>query len=194
MTEQLVLTLQWLLVLNPLGTTLYWRSVAATDDATGDRKGMLAGSVAATVLLVLAVLLGDDIIDALDISPPNWRIAAGVLLILGSLHAFVSRNPFAGTHHEGHSSPDWLPAARLALWLAGPPALGVAIAHGVDRGAVRAVAAIVVAVLAVLAVELAQSRWSGRAGFVAAREAARLTAVGAVVLALRLIMDGVDGV
>jgi small neutral amino acid transporter SnatA (MarC family) len=194
MTELLVLVLQWLLVLNPLGTALYWRSIKAPDDASGDRTGILVGHLAALVLLVLAVPLGDEIIDALDISPPNWRIAAGVLLILGSLRAFIYREPFAGPRLDGDAQPRWLPASRLALWLAGPASLGVAITHGVDREAARVIVAIVVALLVVAAAQLAEPRLHGRAGRLVVRELARLTAFGTVILALRLIMDGVDGV
>jgi small neutral amino acid transporter SnatA (MarC family) len=194
MTDLLVLTMQWLLVLNPLGTALYWRSIAVTDDAAASRNGLLAGYAVATVLLLIATVLGNAIIDALNISPPNWRIAAGVLLILGSLHAFVSRNPFAGASYEGEASASWLPPARLALWLAGPPALGFAVAQGVDRGSARAVIAIVAALIVVAGTQLLALRRAGLAARVEVRELARLTVVGVVVLALRLIMDGVDGV
>jgi small neutral amino acid transporter SnatA (MarC family) len=195
MPEIISLTLQWLLILAPIGALLYWNSLATPAPAS---RSALASSIAgvggAFALLVLATLIGDPLLDLFNISEPNWRIAAGSLLILGAVRLVLMRDPFSAISFYAAGDPDWMRVVRLALWLANPAALAAAMSFALFRGRAETLIAIAIA-LAITQVLLISGRdLEARDGRPILREIARALLLGTVLVGLRLIIDGVDGI
>jgi small neutral amino acid transporter SnatA (MarC family) len=157
---------------------------------------MLAGGVALGAIgLVVAALLGDDIIDVLDISLSSFQVGTALLLILGVLRVFVTRNPWAAPEYSGSFRPG-IAALRLALWIATPASLAAAAFYAADRGEGEAVAPLLLALMitaAAIAVGYGVKGDRDTPSLVL-REAGRLIAIVLVVLAVDLLFDGITRV
>jgi small neutral amino acid transporter SnatA (MarC family) len=106
-----------------------------------------AGLLAAAVVAV--ALLADPLLDALDISAPNARIAAGLVVAAGGLGELVTPRPRAGAAPRGWTAavaPVWFPVLFR-------PEVGLAaLSLGEDHGVAVALAAALVAGASVIAV------------------------------------------
>ncbi|HEX5938840.1 MAG TPA: MarC family protein [Dehalococcoidia bacterium] len=193
MSEFVGLLLTFLVILNPPAALLTWRSLSA-DLAGGERWTMLAGGIAlGTIGLIVAALLGDDIIDALDISLSSFQVGTALLLILGVLRVFVTRNPWAAPEYSGRFRPG-IAALRLALWIATPASLAAAAFYAADRGESEAVAPLLLALM-ITAAAIVGGYWlKGDTPSLVLREAGRLIAIVLVVLAVDLLFDGITRV
>ncbi|MPZ22647.1 MAG: hypothetical protein GEU28_03710 [Dehalococcoidia bacterium] len=207
MSDFLFALLVFAALFNPAGGALVWRSVRriAADPSDLDQGDpdnsvgattrsypeVLPGVALAVVLLAIAALLGDGVIDLLDTSPSSFAVASGLLLILWAARLILQRRPFA----LDPSPPSaWLPALRMAGWLATPAALAIAAYHGADIGVGRTILAVAVAAAGVGVASALTERVASRTHLLALREAGRLVAAVLVVLAVVLIVDGVQTV
>jgi hypothetical protein len=143
-----------LIAVDPLGLARTW-----------PRRPVVAAVVA--VVLGLAVVAADPVLDALDLSPEGFWIAAGLVLLVPALGRF-GRAP---THD-----------------VAGPGAVLVAMAVATRDGTGAALAGAAVATVAVLAATLLvrPGRWQ--------RVAEWCIGAAMVVIAFDLIRDGVIAV
>lgn len=195
MPEIVSLTLQWLLILAPIGAMLYWNSLSVAE--TPPRPGLpttVIASLSAFFLLTVAALLGDSLLDLLAISEPNWRIAAGVLLILGAARPVLLRDPFAAVPLVAGGEPPRLKILRLAIWLANPAALAAAMSFALYRGTVETLISIAVGLVITQTLLFSGRELEARVGRPILREIARALLLGTVLVGLRLIIDGVDGI
>ena len=127
----------WLMLAGFLGTTNAGRVALALGEGRAPRR-LLGTAVAAGAALVLVlVLLAEPLLDALDISPESFRIAAGIVLVAAGAFTLVRPRPSG-------------PAAAV---LVTPELACMAIAASADEGVGPAVgaAAIALAVVAALA-------------------------------------------
>jgi hypothetical protein len=132
------------------------------------------GAIGGLLLVVAAAAASDPLLDALDVSDPSFRIAAGVVAVLAGV-SDVFRRP---------------PSAEPALLVVARPALIVlALGAGADHGPGVSAAAVALA-LALLAGLGFASPMDGRRGR-ALRWAARLLAAGLVACGIVLGIDGV---
>lgn len=128
------------------------------------RRPLVAGVVAA--VLAVAVLAAEPVLDALDLSPEGFWIAAGVVLLVPALGRLLT-----ATTRD----------------VAGPAAVLVAIALATRDGRTEALVGAVVAGIAVLgAAHLPAGRWTP--------VVERLVGAAMVVLAFDLVRDGVIAV
>lgn len=128
------------------------------------RRPLVAGVVAA--VLAVAVLAAEPVLDALDLSPEGFWIAAGVVLLVPALGRLLT-----ATTRD----------------VAGPAAVLVAIALATRDGRSEALVGAVVAGIAVLgAAHLPAGRWTP--------VVERLVGAAMVVLAFDLVRDGVIAV
>jgi small neutral amino acid transporter SnatA (MarC family) len=128
------------------------------------RRPIVAGAVAAA--LAVAVLVADPVLDALDLSPEGFWIAAGIVLLVPALGRLLA------------------PTTRD---VAGPAAVLVAIALATRDGRAESLVAVAVAGLAVLgAGYLPAGRWTPTVE--------RLVGAAMVVIAFDLVRDGVIAV
>ena len=161
----------WLMLAGFLGTTNAGRVALALGEGRAPRR-LLGSAVAAGAALVLILaLVADPLLDALDISPESFRIAAGIVLVAAGAFTLVRPRP---------SGP---PAAVLVT----PELACMAIAASADEGVAPAIgaAAIALAVVAALAL-LPRVAPAGRA--------APFLAALAVIVGVALVVAGVRDV
>jgi small neutral amino acid transporter SnatA (MarC family) len=146
---------------------------------------VVGGAVGGLAVCVVAAL-GGPLLDALDVSTPAFRTAAGVVAVLAGATDLFRRPPRPDPALSGRGAA-LIPVA-LPL-VARPTLLVIALSAGADQGVVVAVAALVVAVagLTALTTRLAADGPSGRA----LRWAARLLAAGLVACGVLLTIDGI---
>lgn len=190
MSELLGLFLTFLVILNPPGLLLTWRSLSAELDAARRWVSAIGGFSLATVGLLAAATFGDDVIDALDVSLSSFQVGTGLLLILGVIRVFVMRDPWVAPRYEGGYS-EAVAGLRLALWMATPATLVAAAFYGADRGALDTIVPLLVAIAVCGAAIAAAHQVTSDAWLLGLREAGRGLAIVLIVIAVDLIFDGI---
>ena len=161
---------------------------AAREQRSPETAAALAvtGGAVGGLFVILAALAGDPILDALDVSEPSFRTAAGVLAALVGAADLFRRPP---------SPEPALPGARAALvpvaipLVARPALLVLAIGAGADESVLVTAGAMAVGVAALtaLSARCSTEEASGRV----LRWAGRLLAAGLVACGVLLTIDGV---
>jgi small neutral amino acid transporter SnatA (MarC family) len=147
------------------------------------------GGAAGGLAVYLVSLASGPLLDALDVSAPAFRIAAGAVGAIAGAVVLVRPAP---------SPEPALPGRRAALvpvavpLVAGPALVFLALSAHADRGAgvVALALALAVGVVAVVATRVGVDGVSGRA----LRWATRATAAAAVAAAVLLVIDGIFAV
>lgn len=127
--------------------------IDAQGEAAGERRIIGRMCVAAFLLMGLAVLVAEPFLEWLDVSPENFQLAAGLIMLPQALQLLVRGRTFAD---EG--SAGLLPMAVPLL--AGPASIAAAMSYGARfgegtaAGASALVLLITGALLVVVAVEL----------------------------------------
>ena len=182
-----------LLALNPARAAFAIpRARGSSPDALGERRSLreavglaVLGGALGGLGVCLVAAAGDPLLDALDVSEPSFRLAAGVVAAVAGIADLFRRPP---------SPEPALPGRRAALIpvavpaVARPALLVMAIGAGADRSALVAVAAMVVAV-ALLAALTAWCPPDGPRGRVLGW-ARRLLAAGLIACGVLLAIDG----
>jgi len=170
-----------LAALNPVRAAL---AVPRADGPSPVKVAALGGAVGAAVVLV-AALAGALLLDALDVSDPAFRIAAGVVAVITGAIDLVRRPPSAEP-----ALPGWRAAlVPVAVPLVIRPALVLgAVSANADRGAGVVAAALLVGVAALAAATAAPAE--GPAWRVA-RWGAALTGAVLAAAGVLLVVDGV---
>jgi small neutral amino acid transporter SnatA (MarC family) len=154
-----------------LATTNAGRVALAAQAARPRARHWIVAVAAAAVLVVVGVLVADPLLDALSISPPSFRLAAGIVLLAAGLKTLVWPAPAPG------------PFAAVMV----TPELAVAaISFGADEPAGKVLAA---AALGLLPILLAARMPSPGGSAVAARLLAALQIVIGVALGVNGIRD-----
>jgi multiple antibiotic resistance protein len=186
MSDFVLVLLAFIAAINPPAVAL-----AAVRAAPTDRRGRAITAAMAFALAlpfyIAFAAFADDMLDALDIEPESFRVAAGIVMATTGAYAVwrahVAAAPAAGTRFDA-IFPLALPI------LACPAGLVAAISYGADEGAGTTIAAtaIPLAAAAVLIVPPAL-RWRPAADGLARTLGALLVAIAA-----GLIVDGVRAV
>ncbi len=181
----------FLAAVNPAGALVLWSHLAEEIESNARRLGALSAVILAFALYWLAVLVGPDLLEFLDISESSFQIAAGSLLAAGGLFVLFRLNPFersipAQTENLISISVFW-----LAFWIANPAALAAAIWYGIDQGQRDTLPAIASALIILAGLLLTFRLYATTPGYVIAREIGRLTAALVVVIGFGLIVGGV---
>jgi small neutral amino acid transporter SnatA (MarC family) len=147
------------------------------------------GGAAGALAVYLISLASGPLLDALDVSAPAFRIAAGAVGAVAGAVAFVRPAPAPEPALPGRGAA--LVPVAVPL-VAGPALVFLALSAHADRGSgVVAVAlALTVGLLTVVAARVGVDGVSGRA----LRWATRATAAAAVVAAVLLVVDGIFAV
>ncbi|MFW6075432.1 MAG: hypothetical protein ACOC9Y_07545 [Chloroflexota bacterium] len=142
MTDLLYVALVVFLAANAPAAARVWKRTIRVSIGI-DRFAWTLGVCAVTVIAgVLFAMFAESIIDLFGVSLPTFKIAAGVLLLLGVIPVFVPATP------RDPNPPDraiW-PALRLLLWLASPSVLFAIVALSADLGSTHAASGTVVGV------------------------------------------------
>jgi small neutral amino acid transporter SnatA (MarC family) len=144
------------------------------------------GGAIGAIAVCVAALVGDPLLDALDVSESSFRIAAGIVAALTGAIDLLRRPPAPEPALDG-----WRAAiVPVAIPLVARPALIVlALGAGADSGALVAVGAMALGV-GLLTALAAAAPAAGPGGRVL-RWASRLLALGLVALGVVLALDGI---
>jgi multiple antibiotic resistance protein len=150
-----------LLILDPLGDIPVFSSVTARlDKHHRARAAYLATAVAAAVILA-AALLGDVVVDYLDVSMEALLLSGGMLLLLVALEMLRGRESLATQSADAHVALVPLGTPMLA----GPAAVVATMVlmrqNPVGAGRAGVIGGLIVA-LAGVALALRLSSWGGR--------------------------------
>jgi len=145
-----------------------------------------AGGVIGGLFVCLSALVGDPLLDALDVSDPSFRLAAGIVAVVAGAADLLRRPP-----SPEPALPGWKAGlVPIAIPLVARPALLVmALGAGADRGVLVALAAMAAGV----ALLTGLTAWSpvdgpGRRALDWAR---RLLAAGLLACGVLLAIDGI---
>jgi hypothetical protein len=148
---------------------------------------VVIGIAVAVVVLVVAALAGDAVLDALAVSRPAFRVSAGALGALTGMIELVRRARPSGA--SGEPSPV-VATVRVLLAVASAPALVLAVSAGADRGLVVVLLAMVASgALAALVASLPDARPARLAVEAVRRGAAALLAVTGVLLVVAGVLS-----
>jgi small neutral amino acid transporter SnatA (MarC family) len=163
------------------------------EGANGPRFALLS-SAAAFAILVATALVATPLLDLLNISAENFQFAAGAIMAPLAIRLLLTGDSMAPpADSEQHSRLSWLLPVAFPL-LAGPPAIGAAMAFAgrYDEGTAIAGAAVAIAAtVAVLATGDYTARWLRPIGLNAL---GRMSGALLVVVAVELAIDGVRSV
>jgi small neutral amino acid transporter SnatA (MarC family) len=156
-------------------------AIAAALARSVTMRAIAIVAVLTAALVTLAAGLSEPVLDALDVSAPTFRVAAGVVLAVAGIRWVA-----VGARPKVDDDPR---AVTLLPVFATPQLLAIAVTVGVDDGvATAAIAGAVALAIAVLA-----AKWRGRR--VAWWSwATRLVGLGGVAVGLSLVVDGVKTV
>jgi small neutral amino acid transporter SnatA (MarC family) len=161
--------------------------IDARAEGANQHRIILGMCVAAFLLMGVAVLAAGPFLEWLDVSPENFQLAAGLIMLPQALQLLVRGRTLA---HEG--SGGLLPLAVPLL--AGPASVVAAMSYGARFGEGRAAGASALVLFATAGLLMAGERfprWVGRAGMGAL---GRFNGALLVVVAVELIVDGVRSV
>jgi small neutral amino acid transporter SnatA (MarC family) len=151
-------------------------------------EAMLVGSVVAIGVVAGLAWWSAPLLDALEITPETFRIAAGLVAVLAGGWAFFLPVPAVEPPLAGWRAGLW-PVAYPGI--VSPEVLLLAIAAGSQNGVARSVAAAVAAVAALGVLAAVPNRGSATR-FMAAT--GRVLAVLLVVVGIFLMIDGIRDV
>lgn len=158
-----------------------------------ERAHMVAAAlVIAGALLVLLAATHEPLLDFLEVSPPSFDVAAGIVMLIGSLRPLWRGRALDATTAALANAGWRASAAPLAVpLLATPAALAAAISYG-ERASIGETVAAGLIVVAVCAFGLAMAGALNRGpSRVVLEGAGRVTGALLVVVAVGLLVDGV---
>lgn len=159
---------------------------ARTEGA--DQWRIIAGMcVVAFLLMGVAVLVAEPFLECLDISPENFQLAAGLIMLPQALQLLVRGRTLG---NEG--SPGLLPLAVPLL--AGPASIAAAMSYGARFGEETAAGASALVLFATAGLLLVGEWVERTAERAAIGQLGRLNGALLVVVAIEMIVDGVRSV
>ena len=183
MTDFLQLLVYFVAAVNPAAA-----AAAPKPPGKALEPAVLGGGVlVAAVLLGLAVLLAEPILDGLGVEPETFRVGAGVVFLVAAALAVWN----GGAPHAGPWDGRGVAVFPLGLpVLATPAALAAAVTYGADEGSGKTLAAagIALAVAGVLLAIRAGRREAAMDGI------ARVTGGVLAIVAAGLIVSGVRAI
>ncbi|MBI4184888.1 MAG: NAAT family transporter [Proteobacteria bacterium] len=189
-------------VIDPVGTAGLFASMTLDNTAAERRSMAVRGSLIATAVLVVVAFAGKEVLAALGISLPAFRIAGGILLFLLAADMVFARQTglrsvTAAEDAEAIRKPD-ISVFPLAIpLLAGPGAITTTVLlMGQAEGDAVAQAAVVLVLLVVMAASLvallAAARLSHLLGETGSNVVSRLFGIVLAALAVQFVIDGVQ--
>jgi multiple antibiotic resistance protein len=185
-------------ILNPFGNTTIFLSVTA-ERSTADRQRIaLLTSVAVLITLVVAAVVGQEILDLFGISIGSFRIAGGVIVLLIALSMLRARQ--SGVHHSAQEEADGQQKDNPAIFplaipvIAGPGAIATVILYAEHAGSVGGaltIGAVILLLCLVLLVTLrAADRLSGLLGPTGMNVLTRLMGMILAAIAVEMMAGG----
>lgn len=155
-----------------------------------ERRRRVAALMCAAALLLLgaAVLVAEPFLDWLDVSPENFQLAAGLIMLPQALQLVWRGRTLSGVEAAGTIVP------LAAPLLAGPASLAVAMSYGTRFGEVEAVRASALVLFGTGGLLLAGEWVELRLGRATIGLLGRLNGALLVIIAIEMAVDGVRSV
>ena len=192
MTEYLQLLVAFFAAINPAAVAAtFAQSVRRGNPGTltgpERRNAVVLGLAVAAVIYVVLILAADSILDALDLAPETFRVAAGTAMAAAGVFA-IWRIGFA---QEGAMPGVLAGLFPLALpLLASAAGLMAAVSYSVDDGTGKTLAAALpIAAVSAAAAYGYRERWAPAAGGIA-----RLTGALLIAVAAGLVVEGIRNI
>jgi small neutral amino acid transporter SnatA (MarC family) len=163
-------------------------AVAATLRDREQRRVVAVAAGGASAVAVALAWLSAPLLDALDVTPATFRVAAAVVLGAASLRWLVAGSRRLSGDAPGDGGWDRLLVPLLVPVLLTPQLVAVSISVGADDGVAAVVLGAIVAM--VLAWAAATTRTAGEAW----SAGSRFVGMVGVVVAFGMIVDGVRSV
>lgn len=173
--------------LNPASAALVMATRARTAVAPATWQLAVAGGVIALVLYAATAAGADWFLDALDIEPESFRVAAGVVMMTVGAFAIWRGAPEPVGSDNGYDAALFPVAIPL---LVTPAGLAAAITYGADDGASKAIMALVIP----LALGVGLIAAGSKRLLPALDAVTRVTGALLVAVAAGLIVDGVRAI
>jgi small neutral amino acid transporter SnatA (MarC family) len=214
--------LRFLVIFNPPGAALAFHWLGAQHEPPTRRRAQLAACCIAAALTLAAGLLGNKIVALFGVTLPSFQIAAGVLLLVSAVGRLLVRDPFAIEPFSLGRWTAAISALRAALAVVTPAAFAALVFYGASaaddgkQSGLGVVAGLSVALAFTLSVALLMSARNDRPVQTSAsptlgasgsqsvhnasrshfflRELGRVLLVVLVVLAVGVVVDGVEAV
>ena len=191
-----------LVVIDPLGLAPLFVGLTQGRSEAYKREAAIRGTVLATVILFFFAFVGQELLDALGIGVPAFRVAGGALLFLLSLDMVFARpsgvrRATAPEQEEANEAKEEdISVFPLAIPLiAGPGSLTTVLLY-TGNGGVLVIAAVLavlsVVLLLVLASLLFASRIMRGLGETGANVFSRVLGVLLAALAVQFVLDGIQ--
>jgi multiple antibiotic resistance protein len=185
-------------ILNPFGNTAIFLSVTVERSTADRRRIALATSVAVLITLVVAAVVGQQILDLFGISIGSFRIAGGVIVLLIALSMLRARQ--SSVHHSAQEEADGQQKDNPAIFplaipvIAGPGAIATVILYAEHAGSVGGaltIGAVILLLCLVLLVTLrAADRLSGLLGPTGMNVLTRLMGMILAAIAVEMMAGG----
>jgi multiple antibiotic resistance protein len=185
----------------PLDVAIMFAALTANDTPQHKRVIAIRGSLTAAVILVVFVLAGQMLLDALGISLYAMRTAGGILLLLIGIEMVFARSSGAITTTQAETSEAELkkdisifPLATPLI--AGPGAMGAAILLAAnEEGDITGIIVIVTCLLLVLGITFLALLIAGKLqkyfGVIGMQVVTRIMGVLLAALAVQFMFDGI---
>ena len=185
-------------ILNPFGNTAIFLSVTADRSDAERRSIALVASVAVLITLVVAAVLGQEILALFGISIGAFRIAGGLIILLIALSMLHARP--SGVHHSAQEEAEGQQKDNPAIFplaipvIAGPGAMATVILyaeHAEGLGGALAMGLVILLMCLVLLVMLrAAGRLSSLLGTTGMSVLTRLMGMVLAAIAVEMIAGG----
>lgn len=193
MIEALALFLIFLAILNPVAGLVLYETMARYSERRSPERDAAIAVLVSLALLMLAAVFGESLIDWLEITPPTFQIATGVLLVVSVLMVFAPARQPADSGNATDEGGIW-PVVRMILWLASPAALAAALSYRIEFGLGAALTGIVLATVVSGALLAGGREILNRVPVSIVTWLGRFIGAIVVVLAVDLIRRGVENV
>lgn len=189
-------------VIDPIGLALIFAALTQEETDSWRRRMALRGTALAAMVLVAFTLVGDSLLDALNVGLPAFRIAGGALLFLLAIDMVFARHsgvraPTAREQAEAEHKKD-ISVFPLAIPLiAGPGAITtVLLTAGGRHESFAAVGALFAVLAVVLGLTLLALLFSVRImkllGETGANVVSRVLGILLAALAVQFVLDGLQ--
>lgn len=191
-------------VIDPIGLAPMFAALTQDETPAERRRLALRGTAIASAVLVLFVIFGDEMLQALGVGVPAFQIAGGVLLFLLAVDMVFARHSglrrtTERERQEAERKKD-ISVFPLAIPLiAGPGAFTTVLLMVGDQGSDPAVlAATLLVLLLVLGVTLASLLFAGRIvkliGETGTNVVSRVLGIVLAALAVQYVLDGIQAI
>ena len=191
-----------LVVIDPLGLAPLFVGLTQGRSEAYKREAAIRGTVLATVILFFFAFVGQELLDALGIGVPAFRVAGGALLFLLSLDMVFARpsgvrRATAPEQEEANEAKEEdISVFPLAIPLiAGPGSLTTVLLY-TGNGGVLVIAAVLAVLSVVLLLVLASLLFASRImrvfGETGANVFSRVLGVLLAALAVQFVLDGIQ--